>query len=209
MYWPTLQAWRCLPSYAVLRNCRPDPSSRGRAIRCNLSGIHGRRLPISRSTVSPLRKPQPPFEIRWRPRRGTPIIPSARIVSSRSGFPTEGECLSCRTPRGATFSASSVRVKRRRESGKSMKKARARSVSDLRPEYKRSDFGEFARGKYAARLATATNVVVLKPEVAKAFPNDRAVNEALLSLIKVAEVSTRPSRASTRPARRRRSLAAG
>lgn len=90
-----------------------------------------------------------------------------------------------------------------------MKKARARSVSDLRPEYKRSDLGEFVRGKYAARLAAATNVVVLKPEVAKAFPNDRAVNEALLSLMKVAEASTRLTRASTRPARKRRSLAAG
>jgi len=89
-----------------------------------------------------------------------------------------------------------------------MKKAKIKSVSDIRPEYKRSDFGELLRGKYAARLTTATNVVVLKPEVAKAFPNDRAVNEALLSLIKVAEASTRPSRASTQPARRRRSLAA-
>ena len=195
--------------YAVLRNCRPDPSNRGRTIRCNSSGIHGRRLPISKSTGSPSRKPQPRFGIRWRPRRGTPIIPSARIVSSRSGFPTGGDCLLCGTPRGATSSASSVRVKRRGENGKSMKKARARSVSDLRPEYKRSDFGEFVRGKYTVRLAAATNVVVLKPEVAKAFPNDRAVNEALLSLIRVAKASARPTRASTRPARRRRLLAAG
>lgn len=90
-----------------------------------------------------------------------------------------------------------------------MKKARARSVSDLRPEYKRSDFGEFVRGKYAARLAAATNVVVLKPEVAKAFPNDRAVNEALLSLIRVAKASARPTPASTRSGRRRRLLTAG
>jgi hypothetical protein len=89
-----------------------------------------------------------------------------------------------------------------------MKKVRVKSVSDLRPEYKRSDFGKIVRGKYAARLAQATNVVVLDPEVAKAFPNDKAVNNALRSLIKVAEASTRPTRASTRPTRKRHPVAA-
>lgn len=132
-----------------------------------------------------------------------------KAAAKRSGFPIQGGCLLCRTPRAAMSSASSVRVKRQRENGESMKKARSRSVNDLRPEYRRSDFGEFVRGKYAARLAAATNVVVLKPEVAKAFPNDKAVNEALLSLIKVAEASTRLTRASTRSARKRRLLPAG
>ena len=95
------------------------------------------------------------------------------------------------------------------ENGKSMKKVRSKPVDELRPEYKRSDFGEFVRGKYAARVTEATNVVVLEPEVAKDFPNDRAVNEALLSLIKVARAAAQRSHASTRPARKRRALAAG
>jgi len=34
--------------------------------------------------------------------------------------------------------------------------------------------------KYAARLKASSNIVVLKPEVAKAFPNAEAVNDALL-----------------------------
>ena len=38
--------------------------------------------------------------------------------------------------------------------------------------------------QYARRLAEATNVVVLEPEVAEAFPNDRAVNNALRRLMR-------------------------
>ena len=60
------------------------------------------------------------------------------------------------------------------------------STDELRPEYKRSDFGELVRGKYAAQIEDETNVVLLEPEVAKAFPNDKAVNDALLGLLKIA-----------------------
>ena len=72
-----------------------------------------------------------------------------------------------------------------------MKKVNSKTASDeLRPEYDRSDFGEMVRGKYAGRVRQATNVVVLDPKVAKAFPNEAAVNTALLSLIEVAQAST-------------------
>ena len=71
-------------------------------------------------------------------------------------------------------------------------------VDELRPEYKRSDFGKLVRGKYAARLAAETNVVVLEPEVARAFPNDDAVNEALRGLIRIAEATARRTPLSTR-----------
>lgn len=70
-----------------------------------------------------------------------------------------------------------------------MKKDEAKAADELRPEYKRSDFGTMVRGKYAARIAAETNVVVLEPEVARVFPNDKAVNEALRGLIKVAEAA--------------------
>ena len=60
-----------------------------------------------------------------------------------------------------------------------------------------SDFGTLVRGKYASRLTEATNVVVLEPEVARVFPNDKAVNEALRGLIKIAEAA-RPARRSVR-----------
>ena len=72
-----------------------------------------------------------------------------------------------------------------------MKKVKAELNDWLRPEYKRSDFGEFVRGKYASRLRTSTNVVVLDPHVAKVFPNDEAVNNALRGLIEVARSSAR------------------
>ena len=68
-----------------------------------------------------------------------------------------------------------------------MKKADQKNTDELRPEYKRSDFGQLIRGKYAARLSEETNVVILEPDVAKAFPNEKAVNQALRALLKLME----------------------
>lgn len=65
-----------------------------------------------------------------------------------------------------------------------MKKAKSELNDWGRPEYKRSDFGELVRGKYAKRISESTNVIVLDPEVAKVFPNDKAVNKALRGLMK-------------------------
>ena len=62
---------------------------------------------------------------------------------------------------------------------------------DLRPEYRREDFGVMARGKYAARLSESSNIVVLDPEIAEAFPNTKAVNDALRGLLELARISTR------------------
>ena len=84
-----------------------------------------------------------------------------------------------------------------------MKKAKRKVTDELRPEYKRSDFGELVRGKYAARLSASTNVVVLDPKVARAFPNDRAVNDALRSLLKAPKKIARPAARTSRPARKR------
>jgi len=85
-----------------------------------------------------------------------------------------------------------------------MKKASRKTTDDLRPEYKRSDFGTLVRGKYAKRVVEATNVVVLDPQVAKAFPNDRAVNNALRGLLRDRKSSPRPTTRSTRTRRERR-----
>lgn len=72
-----------------------------------------------------------------------------------------------------------------------MKKDKQTEKDELRVEYKRSDFpGALVRGKYAKRLRESSNVIVLKPEVAEVFPNEEAVNSALLSLIKLARNST-------------------
>ena len=60
---------------------------------------------------------------------------------------------------------------------------------ELRPEYRREDFGKMTRGKYAKQVKAASNVVVLTPEVAKAFPNGEAVNQALSGLLEIAKAA--------------------
>jgi hypothetical protein len=84
-----------------------------------------------------------------------------------------------------------------------MKKASQRP-DELRPEYKRSDFAVLVRGKHARRAAEATNVVVLEPRVARAFPNDEAVNTALRGLLRTRKGAARRTGRTTRPRRERR-----
>jgi hypothetical protein len=84
-----------------------------------------------------------------------------------------------------------------------MKKAKSEANDWLRPEYRRSDLGEIVRGKYARLLGESTNIVVLDPQVAKAFPNDDAVNTALRGLLELARSSVRVPRRSTREAAKR------
>ncbi|MCF8130436.1 MAG: hypothetical protein K9N10_18150, partial [Deltaproteobacteria bacterium] len=61
-----------------------------------------------------------------------------------------------------------------------MKKDKEIDRGELRPEYKRADFpGGLVRGKYAKRLKESSNIVVLRPEVAQAFPDEETVNDAL------------------------------
>ena len=84
----------------------------------------------------------------------------------------------------------------------SMKKARSRTKDELRRSYRRSDFpGGFTRGKYTARLALGSNVVVLSRENAAAFPTSEAVNEALNGLVRVAKSARLTRRSSGRRSR--------
>lgn len=79
-----------------------------------------------------------------------------------------------------------------------MKKTKETDKDELRAEYKRSDFPEgLVRGKYAERLRKSSNVVVLRPEVAEIFPNEEAVNSALLSLMELAQKTVCPTKRST------------
>ena len=63
------------------------------------------------------------------------------------------------------------------------KKADRPPEPELRDEY---DFSGGVRGKYSARFAKGSNVVVLDPEVAAVFPDAEAVNEALKVLVRAA-----------------------
>lgn len=61
---------------------------------------------------------------------------------------------------------------------------------DLRPEYDlRKLLRNGVQGKYAARCRKGTNLVLLDPEVAKAFPTDSAVNEALRLVLQLSRLS--------------------
>lgn len=51
------------------------------------------------------------------------------------------------------------------------------------PELKREQLGKGVRGKYLKHFNETSNIVVLKPEIQKAFPNSEAVNKALASML--------------------------
>ena len=57
---------------------------------------------------------------------------------------------------------------------------------ELRAEYDLSQLQGGVRGKYVQRYNEGTNLVLLAPDVARTFPSDEAVNEALRLLMKIA-----------------------
>lgn len=69
------------------------------------------------------------------------------------------------------------------------KEITAEMEDELRPEY---DLAELlkggVRGKYVSRYRAGSNVVVLSPDVAQAFPTEELVNEALRLVIRMAQL---------------------
>ena len=66
------------------------------------------------------------------------------------------------------------------------KKSRGEKADDLRSEYDlRKLLKDGVQGKYADRFREGTNIVLLDRDVAKAFPSDKAVNEALRLVIQL------------------------
>ena len=72
-----------------------------------------------------------------------------------------------------------------------MKTRKNRINDELRPEY---DLGQLlkggVRGKYAKRYHAGTNLVLLDPDVRKAFRSERAVNDALRLVIELRKVGS-------------------
>ena len=64
---------------------------------------------------------------------------------------------------------------------------RTKLNDELRPEYDETLLKNGIRGKYAKQYAAGTNIVRLEPDVAAAFPNEEAVNEALRFVLKVVD----------------------
>ncbi len=73
---------------------------------------------------------------------------------------------------------------------------------DLRPEYDLTKLKGGVRGKYYERAQAGTNLVLLEPDLAKAFPDADAVNRALRVLLDAASTTARPSQRSGRAASR-------
>ncbi len=59
------------------------------------------------------------------------------------------------------------------------------------PEY---DFSDGERGKYAEHYSSGTNVVLLSPDIAEAFPNAEAVNDTLRALVNIARQNVAPTK---------------
>jgi hypothetical protein len=66
---------------------------------------------------------------------------------------------------------------------------RIKSEDEMLPEY---DFTGAVRGKYYERYRQGTNVVLLDPDVATAFRDSAAVNDALRLLISLAQAKVPP-----------------
>ncbi len=78
-----------------------------------------------------------------------------------------------------------------------MKSKRHIENDDMRPEYE-FDYSRAVRGKYYRRLLKeGANLVVLEPDVAKAFRSSAAVNEALRSLLRMSEATRRLTKRSS------------
>jgi hypothetical protein len=84
-----------------------------------------------------------------------------------------------------------------------MRKAR-HTADELRAEYKLSDFKtKGVRGKHVKRYRAGANLVLLTPDVARAFPTDKAVNDALSGLMRARKRPAAPASRSTTNGRKR------
>ena len=83
-----------------------------------------------------------------------------------------------------------------------MRKGKRARSDELRAEYDFSSMKGGVRGKYAPRLKKGSNLVLLEPDVAAAFPTDAAANEALRVVLKASKVARRTRVRPNRPIQR-------
>jgi hypothetical protein len=67
-----------------------------------------------------------------------------------------------------------------------------RANAEMRAEY---DFSGGVRGTYVDRYRRGTNVVLLEPDLAEAFPDSKSVNDALRALLAIATRAEQRKRA--------------
>jgi hypothetical protein len=76
-----------------------------------------------------------------------------------------------------------------------MKKRKSEMKDELRREYDmRQLLKGSVRGKYAKRYHAGTNLVLLDPDVRKAFRDQKAVNDALRLVIRLRQIGNGKAR---------------
>ena len=76
-----------------------------------------------------------------------------------------------------------------------MRKHRDKMDDELRPEYDLRQLLKLGvRGKYAKRYHAGTNLVLLDPDIRKAFRSESAVNEALRLVLELRKVGSGKAR---------------
>jgi len=75
-----------------------------------------------------------------------------------------------------------------------MKKANQTLKDDIRSEYDFASMPGGVQGKYVNQYRAGTNLVLLDPAVARAFPTDAAVNQALRAVLSAAKVVRLPDK---------------
>jgi len=79
-------------------------------------------------------------------------------------------------------------------------KSKGEEADDLRPEYDLKEvLNGGVQGKYADRYREGTNLVLLAPDVARAFPTEEAVNEALRLVIQLKKLPRSGRRTAAKP----------
>ena len=140
---------------------------------------------------------RPYLAIRWREPFPTSITLLGSFVSLLSACRVSEDYWWSRTLRPPRKSESLAPDLPRPMRGKDMNPEEHND--DLRPEYD-FDFSRSVRGKYYHQYLESTNVIVLDPDVAAAFQNSAAVNEALRAMLRFAEQTSSLTGHSSRPA---------
>jgi len=75
-------------------------------------------------------------------------------------------------------------------------KSKGEKIDELRPDYDLSNLlKDGVQGKYVRRYLEGANVVLLAPDVAEAFPTEKAVNDALRLVIQLKRLPIRGKKA--------------
>jgi hypothetical protein len=82
-------------------------------------------------------------------------------------------------------------------------------IDELRPQYDLSKLKGGVRGKYYKRAVAGTNLVLIAPDLTKAFPDTDSVNRALRTLLDAASMATRPAHRRRSHSPKRRKATAG